>query len=87
MLFLISSPPYTKEFKTSFNLAKEMNADVCLLQDAVYACREIDDKDLYVILDDIRLRGIKEDEVKGRPIDYDGLIDLMVKSDKVVGIF
>lgn len=87
MLFLISSAPYTKEFKTSYSLAGDMNANVCLLQDAVYASRELNDKGVYVILDDIRLRGIKDDEVQGKLIDYDQLIDIMVESDKVVGIF
>jgi sulfur relay protein TusB/DsrH len=87
MLFLISSAPDTREFKTSYRLAKEMNADVCLLQDAVYASRELDDDNVYAILDDMRLRGIGEGEVRVKPIDYDQLTDLMVGSDKVVGIF
>jgi sulfur transfer complex TusBCD TusB component (DsrH family) len=42
MLFLISSAPDTKEFQTSFRTAKEMNADICLLQNAVYAARNFD---------------------------------------------
>ncbi|MBI4844461.1 MAG: hypothetical protein HY809_09090 [Nitrospirae bacterium] len=87
MLFLISSSPDTKEFKTAFNLAKRMNADVCLLQNAVYASRNSDDTTLYVMSDDIRLRGITENEISGRLIDYDRLVDLMTATDKVVGIF
>jgi len=87
MLFLISSAPDKKEFKTSYRLARDMNADVCLLQDAVYAARELDDGNVYAILDDMRLRGISTGEIKGKPIDYDQLVELMVNADKVVGIF
>jgi hypothetical protein len=35
MLFLISSAPDTKEFKTAYKLAKDMSAEICLLQNAV----------------------------------------------------
>ncbi len=87
MLFLISSAPDTKEFKTAYKLAKDMNAEVCLLQNAVYASRNSDDKMLYVMSDDMRLRGISENEISGRLIDYSQLIDLLTDTDKVVGIF
>jgi sulfur relay protein TusB/DsrH len=87
MLFLISSSPDTKEFKTSYALAKDMSADICLLQNAVYASRLLDDSSFYVLHDEITLRGIAENEISGRLIDYDQLVDLMTGSDKVVGIF
>lgn len=87
MLFLISSAPDTKEFKTAYKLAKDMNADVCLLQSAVYASRSLNDSSLHVMLDDLQLRGIREDEIKGKPIDYGELVDMMATPDKVVGIF
>jgi len=87
MLFLISSAPDRIEFKTSYRIAKEMNADICLLQDAVYASRELADDNFYVIIDDMKLRGIKEEEIKGKPIDYDQLVDMMVDAEKVVGLF
>jgi len=87
MLFLISSAPDTKEFKTAYKMAKDMNADVCLLQSAVYASRSLNDSSLRVMLDDLQLRGIREDEITGKPIDYGGLMDLMASSDKVVGMF
>lgn len=87
MLFLISSAPETKEFKTAFNLAKDMSADICLLQNAVYASRNLNDSSLYVLLDELKLRGINENEISGKPIDYGRLIDLMNETDKVVGIF
>jgi sulfur relay protein TusB/DsrH len=87
MLFLISSLPDTNEFKTAHRLAKDMNAEVCLLQNAVYAATTLKDSDVYVLRDELQLRGIKENEVTGRLIDYGQLIDRMNSSDKVVGLF
>jgi sulfur relay protein TusB/DsrH len=87
MLFLIASPPDTKEFKTAYKLARDMDADVCLLQNAVYASRTLDDSNIYVLRDDLRLRGVSEKEVMGRFIDYNQLVDLMIESDKVIGVF
>lgn len=87
MLFLISSAPDTKEFKTAYKMAKDMNADVCLLQSAVYASKDLNDGSLNVMRDDLQMRGIGENEITGKPIDYGELVDLMASSDKVVGIF
>ncbi len=87
MLFLISSAPDTKEFKTAYKLAKDMNAEICLLQNAVYASKNLNDSSLYVLGDEMKLRGINENEISGKPIDYDQLIDLMTGTDKVVGLF
>ena len=87
MLFLISSAPDTTEFKTAFRTAREMNAQVCLLQNSVYASRGLDEKNLFVLQDDIQLRGIDEAEVSAEIIDYGRLVDLMIESDKVIGLF
>jgi sulfur relay protein TusB/DsrH len=87
MLFLISSAPDTQEFKTAFRTAKEMNAAICLLHNAVYGSRVLQDSGMYVLRDELQLRGITENEVSGRIIDYDQLVDLMDDADKVVGIF
>ena len=87
MLFLISSAPDTNEFKTAFQMAKDVNAEICLLQNAVYASRGSEDENFYVIHEDLQLRGIRENEISCRTIDYEGLIDLMTKSDRVVGLF
>ena len=106
MLFLISSAPDTKEFKTAYKLAKDMNAEVCLFQNAVYASKDLIENNppsppftkggmgglsgenvVYVLRDEMQLRGIQEDEISGKPIDYNQLIDLMADTDKVVGIF
>ena len=87
MLFLISSAPDTKEFKTAYKLAQNMKAEICLLQNAVYASRNLFNSRFYILKDEMQLRGIKEEEVSGKLIDYNQLIDLMTKSDKVVGLF
>jgi len=119
MLFLISSAPDTKEFKTAYKLAKDMSADICLLQNAVYAARSLNEtirdnennppipplvkgpacpvgrgevglsgeNTVYVLRDEMQLRGITENGISSKIIDYSQLIDLMVKTDKVLGIF
>lgn len=87
MIFLISSAPDTQEFKTAFRTAKDMNAEVCLLQNAVYAARNADHDSLFILIDDMKLRGISENEIAGTVINYGQLIDLMTGSDKVVGLF
>jgi sulfur relay protein TusB/DsrH len=87
MLFLISSAPDTKEFKTAYKLAKNLSAKICLLQNAVYASKNLKDDNLYVLHDEINLRSINEDEVGGKIINYEQLIDLMINADKVVGLF
>ncbi|UCD35451.1 MAG: hypothetical protein JSU90_01065 [Nitrospiraceae bacterium] len=87
MLFLIASAPDTKEFQTAVRTAQEMKADVCLLQNAVYAARTPGSSTFFVMADDLRMRGITEQEVPGTIIGYDRLVDLMAGSDKVVGLF
>lgn len=87
MLFLISSGPDTKEFKRAYQIAQYMNAEICLLQNAVYASRNLFNSHFYILKDEMQLRGIKEEEVSGKLIDYNQLIDLMTRSDKVVGLF
>ncbi len=87
MLFLIASAPDTQEFKTAIRMANDINADICLLQNAVYAARNSDDSALYVLRDDMKLRGISDSEITGKTIDYGMLVDLMTDSDKVVGLF
>ncbi len=87
MLFLIASAPDTQEFKTAIRMANDINANICLLQNAVYAARNSTDNNMYALSDDMKLRGIDEDGISGRPIDYGRLVDLMTNSDKVVGLF
>ena len=87
MLFLITSAPDTPEFKTAFQMARDVSADICLLQNAVYAAQIPDNQNVYVLRDDMQLRGISDSEITGTPINYGMLVDLMTGSDKVVGLF
>jgi sulfur relay protein TusB/DsrH len=87
MLFLIASGPDTQEFKTAIQMARDVSADICLLQNAVYAARTLDNAKMYVLSDDIKLRGIHEHEISGKSIDYNRLVDLMINADKVAGLF
>jgi len=87
VLFLIASAPDTQEFKTAIRMANDVNADICLLQNAVYAARNSTDNNMYALSDDMKLRGIHENDLSGKLIDYGQLVDLMTTSDKVVGIF
>ncbi|UCH81916.1 MAG: hypothetical protein JSW20_04640 [Nitrospiraceae bacterium] len=87
MLFLISSAPDTKEFQTAYKMAEDMNAEICLLQNAVYAATSSDNPGHYALRDDLDLRGIDKDNIRAKAIDYSQLVDLMTKTDKVVGFF
>lgn len=92
MLVIIKSAPDTPEGKRGVRLARDMAADICLIQNAVYfALKERLEGFCgmaYILDEDARLRGLRaEDMDKGiKEIDYDGLVDLMVKEDKVIGM-
>ncbi|HAK89465.1 MAG TPA: hypothetical protein DHV16_02435 [Nitrospiraceae bacterium] len=93
MLVIIKSGPDTSEGKRGIKLARDMAADVCLMQNAVYFSQ----KDrlegfcgtAFVLGDDARLRGIPSAEMeKGvKEINYEELVDLMMKEDKTAGAF
>jgi len=87
MLFLFSSAPDTKEFQTAYKMAQDMNAEICLLQNAVYAAGNKDNHAHYALSDDLALRGIDKSTVTAKVIDYSQLIDIMTGTDKVVGLF
>jgi sulfur relay protein TusB/DsrH len=93
MLVIIKNAPNTPEGKRAIRLARDMAADICLLQNAVYFAQ----KDrlegfcgaVFVLDEDMKLRGLKsEDMEKGiKVINYDELVDLIIKEDKVIGVF
>jgi sulfur relay protein TusB/DsrH len=70
-----------------------MASDMVLLQNGVYfAQRERFEGfcgKVYILEEDMRLRGLRDDEIlkDAIKIDYDRLIDIMVEEDKVVGMF
>jgi sulfur relay protein TusB/DsrH len=91
MLVIIKSSPDTSEGKRAVKLARDMAADICLIQNAVYFAQR--DRlegfcgTAYVLDEDSRIRGIKDIEKGIKKIDYDGLVDMMAEEDKVIGIF
>lgn len=93
MLVIIKSSPDTPEGKRGFKLARDMASDIVLLQNGIYfAQRERFEGfcgKVYILEEDMRLRGLKDEEVlkDAIKIDYDGLVDLMVEEEKVTGMF
>jgi len=94
MLVIIKSAHDTPEGKRGVKLARDMSADIVLLQNGVYFMEKDRLEGLnfsrtaYVLEDDKRLRGIIGSGNKNiKDITYDGLIDLMAGEDKVVGMF
>lgn len=93
MLVIVKSAPDTTDGKRGIKLARDMAADVVLLQNGIYfAQRERLEGfcgTAYVLDDDVRLRGLKNDEIEKdiKRLDYGSLVDLMAGEDKVVGMF
>jgi sulfur relay protein TusB/DsrH len=95
MIVIIKGAPDTPEGQRGVKIARDMYADIVLLQNGVHFLKEQALEDLgfvrtaYVLEDDRRLRGLKgSDATKNiKYIDYNGLVDLMTETDKVVGMF
>ncbi len=90
MLIIIKSSPDTPEAKQALDLAKAMNAGICLLQNGVYLAVKEEIKDIsgsvYALSEDMTLRGLKP-AGNVRIIDYEEIIDIMNGSEKVMGMF
>ena len=91
MIVLIKSAPDTQEAGRAVKLARDMAADIALIQNAVYLARpEMLDGfcgTAFALDEDLKLRGIKDIEESVKPISYGELVDLMAENDKVVGAF
>jgi len=93
MIVMIKSAPDTPEAKRGITLAGDLVADVVLIQDAVNLVRLVQDVGIrvsvYALDEDLRMRGLGPDADIGaiRRIDYDMLVDLITKADKVHGVF
>lgn len=93
MLVIIKSGPDTPDGKRGIKLARDMAADICLMQNAVYFSQKERLEgfcgNAFVLGEDARLRGIPSaDMEKGvKEINYEELVDRMVNEDKVVGAF
>jgi sulfur relay protein TusB/DsrH len=91
MLVIIRSAHDTTEARRAVKLARDMAADVLLIQNAVYLagkerlegfCGTV-----YALDEDMRLRGMSEIEKGVKTVGYDEAVDLMAGEDKVIGIF
>jgi sulfur relay protein TusB/DsrH len=94
MLVIIKSGPDTPEGNRGLQLACDASADLVLLQNGVYFMQgqKLGDAGFagkaYVLEDDRQLRGLKNGDGKNvQDINYDGLVDLMIENDKVIGMF
>ena len=93
MLVLVKSSPDTPDGKRGLKFARDMAADLVLLQNGVWFGQKERLEGFcgaaYILGEDLRLRGLRDEEIeKGLlKIDYDGLVDLMAKADKIVGMF
>jgi sulfur relay protein TusB/DsrH len=91
MLVIIRSAHDTAEAKRAVKLARDMAADILLLQDAVYlAGKERLDGfcgTAYALHEDLLLRGVSDLEKGIKTVGYDEAVDLMADEDKVVGMF
>lgn len=93
MFVIVKSGPDTQDGKRGVKLARDMSADICLIQNAVYFARKESLEGfcgkVYILDKDAGLRGMKDDELeKGiKKIDYDGFVELMAEEDKVLGMF
>ncbi len=93
MIVIVKSAPNTPDGLRGVTLARDMAADLVLLQNGVsFAYKErlgAFPGAVHVLDDDKRLRGIGDAEFAGKvkSINYDRLTDLLTESDKVVGMF
>ena len=92
MLIIVKNGIDTPEGKRGVRLARDMAADLVLIQNGVYFARYAElnnfDGKVYVLYEDLLLRGFSDGDIwkDMEKIDYDILVDLMVGSDKVVGM-
>ncbi len=93
MLVIIKSSPDTPEGKRGVKIARDTAADICLIQNAVYFAQkgrlEGFCGTVFVLNEDAKMRGLTERDIGKdiREIDYEELVDIMIKEDKVIGAF
>lgn len=93
MLVIVKSGHDTADGKRGVKLARDMAADLFLIQNGVYFAQKERLEGFcgtaYVLEDDLKLRGLKGagTEKSIKEIGYDSFVDLMSDADKVVGMF
>ncbi|MDO8746655.1 MAG: DsrH/TusB family sulfur metabolism protein [Thermodesulfovibrionales bacterium] len=93
MLVIVKSGPDTAEGKRGVKLARDMAADLFLIQNGVYFAQKERLEGFcgtaHVLEDDLKLRGVKGADIEKsiRETGYDSFVDLMADNDKVIGMF
>lgn len=93
MIVIVKSGPDTADGKRGVKLARDMAADLFLIQNGVYFAQEERLEGFcgtaYVLEDDLKLRGIKGAGIEKdiRETGYDSFAGLMADENKVVGMF
>jgi len=93
MVIIIKSPPDSTDGKRAVKLARDMAADLVLIQNAVYFAQKDGLEGFcgkaYALLEDCRLRGLMENDIKKdiKMIDYSAFVDLITGEDKTIGAF
>jgi sulfur relay protein TusB/DsrH len=93
VLVIVKSGPETTEGKRGIITAREMLADLVLIQNGVYFISgwELDafSGKVYTLDEDLLLRGLGVGDVLKNiiKVDYDTLVDLMAESDNVLAMF
>ncbi len=93
MLVLVKSGPDTAEGNRGISMAREMTADLVLIQNGVYFAiaerLEGFPGTIYILDEDSKLRGLRDEALRkdASKLDYDGLVDAITEEDKVVGMF
>ncbi len=93
MLVIVKSGPETTEGRRGIIIARDMAADLVLIQNGVYFVSngELDafSGKVYTLDEDLILRGLSDGEGRKdiKKVDYDTLVDLMAESDKVLAMF
>lgn len=93
MIVIIKSPPDSTEGKRAIKLARDMAADLLLIQNAVYFAQKEGIEGfcgtIYALDEDCKMRGIHDNDIGKdiKRIDYDAFIDLITSEDKTIGAF
>ena len=93
MLVIVKSAPDTADGKRGLSLAKEMSADIVLLQNGVYFAGGVVLADfgrvVYVLDEDLVLRGLGDTQTgkEIKKVGYEELVGLMAENERVVGMF
>ena len=93
MLVLVKSGPDTSEGNRGISIARDIAADLVLIQNGVYFAfaerLEGFPGTIYILDEDSKLRGLRDDAIRKdvRKLDYEGLVAVITEADKVVGMF